>query len=204
VKKIPTVYQRDFDGNPRYVTDEVNPECQWVLDGEGVPTRKYDGTCVLIRRDGMAIHAFARREIKPGKTPPQNYVEADYDEVTCTSIGWEPIEQSSWWGAFEDAMEKYTEHLMWLSPPTTPEANMMPGTYELCGPKVNRNPEDYQHHILVSHETAEIAAPDRLGLDPEHLDPRSFVRAAAALGWEGIVWRHPDGRMAKLKARDLP
>ncbi len=23
-------------------------------------------------------------------------------------------------------------------------------------------------------------------------------------GWEGIVWHHPDGRMAKLKARDLP
>jgi hypothetical protein len=23
-------------------------------------------------------------------------------------------------------------------------------------------------------------------------------------GWEGVVWHHPDGRMAKLKARDLP
>ena len=23
-------------------------------------------------------------------------------------------------------------------------------------------------------------------------------------GWEGIVWHHPDGRMAKLKVRDYP
>jgi hypothetical protein len=27
--------------------------------------------------------------------------------------------------------------------------------------------------------------------------------ARAALGFEGIVWHHPDGRMVKLKAKDL-
>ena len=39
MKKIPTIYLRDPDDRA-HVTDEVNAECQWVLDGEGVPTRK--------------------------------------------------------------------------------------------------------------------------------------------------------------------
>jgi hypothetical protein len=31
-----------------------------------------------------------------------------------------------------------------------------------------------------------------------------IVTHSKAFGWEGVVWHHPDGRMAKLKARDLP
>ncbi len=51
MKKIPTLFIRDPE-NPRYVTEEVHPDCQWVTRGEGVPTRKYDGTsrCPTISR----------------------------------------------------------------------------------------------------------------------------------------------------------
>ena len=45
--KIPTLFRRDPDDRKR-VLPEANPACQWVLDGEGTPTRKYDGTCVLL------------------------------------------------------------------------------------------------------------------------------------------------------------
>ena len=37
--------------------------------------------------------------------------------------------------------------------------------------------------------------------------PRDYAGLAAwlrACPWEGIVWHHPDGRMAKLKRRDFP
>jgi hypothetical protein len=37
--------------------------------------------------------------------------------------------------------------------------------------------------------------------------PRDFdglARYLDGLGHEGIVWHHPDGRMAKLKVRDFP
>ena len=67
MNKIPTVFQRN-ENDRRYVTREVNPECQWVLDGEGVPTRKFDGTCVRLADDGSW---WARREVKPGKEPPR-------------------------------------------------------------------------------------------------------------------------------------
>jgi hypothetical protein len=123
VKKIPTLFERGEDR--RYVLDQVTPGCEWVLAGEGRATRKYDGTCVLIRRDGPVVHGFARREVKPGKEPPPNWVEVDHDQVTGKRVGWEPIEQSGFAKWFEEAVT----------------GDEPPGTYELVGPKVNGNPE---------------------------------------------------------------
>ena len=65
MQKIPTLFQRDPEDMKR-VLREVNPECQWVLDGEGVATRKFDGTCVMFDHEGW----WVRREIKPGKQAP--------------------------------------------------------------------------------------------------------------------------------------
>jgi len=69
------------------------------------------------------------------------------------------------------------------------------GTYELCGPKVQKNPERYSCHVLVRHgkEVLEDA-------------PRTFDALRAYLAGrdiEGIVWHHPDGRMVKIKGKDF-
>lgn len=40
MKKIPTLFQRDPDDRA-HVTRDVNPAAAWVLDGEGIATRKY-------------------------------------------------------------------------------------------------------------------------------------------------------------------
>lgn len=182
MKKIPTLFLRTEDR--RGVIDAVTPGCEWVFAGEGTATRKYDGTCVLIRRDGLAVNAFCRREVKPGKTPPDNWVEADVDDVTGKRIGWEPASQSGF-GKFIDEA---------LADPTP----ILPGTYELIGPKINGNPEGVGWHRLVRHDDAErypaMNAPQ--GYD-------ELRTALTSLPWEGIVWHHPDGRMAKLKRRDF-
>lgn len=176
MKKIPTVYMRDPDDRA-HVTDEVNPECQWVLDGEGVATRKYDGTCVMLDERGQW---WARREVKLGKDAPVGFIRVNHDEITGKLMGWEPIEQSSYAKAFASV----AFYPRW------------PGTYELCGPKVQGNPERYEKHQLVNHERAELANYDGLS-------PKARVLAVKLMGWEGVVWHHPDGRMAKLKVRDL-
>ena len=70
------------------------------------------------------------------------------------------------------------------------------GTYELCGPKVQGNPEGYIDHRLIPHGKEEI--------DPDV--PRNFEALKAFLfnaQIEGIVYHHPDGRMAKIKAKDF-
>lgn len=181
MRKIPTLFKRDPE-NMRRVLPEAHPDCKWVLDGEGVATRKYDGTCVMY--DGTAW--WARREVKPGKTPPPNYRPVETDPVTGKTVGWEPIEQSPFSKYLAEALE--------------PLFNSLPeGTYELVGPKVNGNPEGCRYHRLERHANAEQFGD--VPVDFEGL--RDYVLGLAEEGMEGIVWHHPDGRMAKLKKRDF-
>jgi hypothetical protein len=48
---MPCLFVRDFTDkrNPKISTD-VTPGCEWVMAGEGVATRKYDGTACLVTR----------------------------------------------------------------------------------------------------------------------------------------------------------
>jgi len=40
MKKIPTLFNRDFENNPRYVTQTLNPEAKWVVDGEATQPKE--------------------------------------------------------------------------------------------------------------------------------------------------------------------
>ncbi|MEV0898251.1 hypothetical protein [Actinoplanes sp. NPDC049802] len=177
MRKIPTLFQRDPQDRRR-VLPEADPECRWVLDGEGVATRKYDGTCVLLDADGTW---WARREVRPGRTRPPGYRPVMTDEVTGKTMGWEPIAQSAYARYHAEAAASFTG---------------APGTYELIGEKINGNPEGVRGHALVAHHDAE-----RLDV-PRDLDGlRSWLLAHPK--FEGVVWHHPDGRRAKIKYRDF-
>jgi hypothetical protein len=181
MQKIPTLFVRD-PNDRAHVTDEVTPGCEWVLDGEGVPTRKYDGTCVMVDDDG---EWWARREVKAGKTSPDGFVEVEHDETTGKRVGWVPI--------YESPFYKF-----WLEAWTDIEHDA--GTYELCGPKINGNPEGFGEHRLIPH------GDDVIEFDYDLRTFEDFKNAMwnlGADGWEGIVWHHRDGRMAKLKVRDF-
>jgi hypothetical protein len=182
MRKIPTVFLRDWDGNPRHVTREPNPECAWVFEGQGVATQKLDGTCV--RYDGQ--HWWARREVKPGKADPPNFLLTEEDQQTSKKVGWEPAEQSGYARWIQAALN------------TEPPSSWPVGTYELCGPKINGNPEQYSEHLLIPHTMTDV-------LDDAPRDYDGLTTWLHTHPYEGIVWHHPDGRrMAKLKARDLP
>lgn len=185
MRKIPTLFVRD-ENDRRYVTDEVTPGCEWVLAGEGVATRKYDGTCMMLDEDG---EWWARREVKPGKKAPENFVAQQTDETTGKTVGWEPVAQSPFAKFHAEALGN-------------PYERRHIGTYELVGPKVNGNPERAEGHELIWHKDAETFG--ATGVPRIYDDLRKLVLALAKDGWEGIVWHHPDGRMAKLKARDFP
>jgi hypothetical protein len=191
MQKIPTAFLRD-ENDRKYVTDVPNPDCAWVFEGLGTATRKLDGTCVMLDEHGGW---WARREIKAGKEAPPYFVAADHDDVTGKTMGWEPIGYSSfarWHAEAVENIESIGEderHIPWT-----------PGTFELIGPKVNGNPEKRAEHTLIRHSSAEVFA----------FDDRSFTELRRILlflaekyGCEGVVFHHEDGRMTKLKARDL-
>lgn len=178
MEKIPTLFERDWDGDRSRVLPVVAEGCGWVLEGEGVATRKYDGTCLMY--DGTAW--YARREVKPGKQAPENFVPIVEDVQTGKVIGWEPVAQSPYAKFWQEAV-------------SVPGAQWEPGTYELIGPKVQGNPEHAQTHQLLGHLGAE-----------RYIVPRSFEgirETLAELDVEGFVFHHEDGRMAKIKRRDF-
>lgn len=196
MKKIPTLFERDWDGDRRYVLPEVTPGCEWVINGDGIPTRKYDGTCVMF--DGEIW--WARREIKMGKSRPAGFVAIEIDPETGNTVGWESVGQSSFARWLDEAVAEM------VSPE---DGGPWPiGTYELIGPKVNGNPEGYETHFLMLHDAAQIATCTGCPGNPcgHGIAPRDFDGLAAWLHahpYEGIVWHHPDGRMAKIKKRDF-
>lgn len=191
MKKIPTVFLRDPEDRA-HVLDQVNPGCEWVLDGEGVATRKWDGTCVRLDDEGLW---WARREVKPGKTPPSYFVPVETDEVTGKTQGWEPITQSAFVKFHAEAVSfDAFGHLR------TDARRYEAGTYELVGPKINGNPEGFDRHVLIRHGQG----PEAMRTAAEKA-PRTFEELGLWLwsrDWEGLVFHHEDGRMAKIKRRD--
>jgi hypothetical protein len=175
VKKIVSLFQRNYDGD-RLVRDEVVPGAEWVLNGEGWATRKYDGTCCMVQAGKL----FRRYELKKGRQAPAGFNAAQPpDPVTGDSPGWVPVGDGP-----EDRW--YREAF---------KGDEIDGTYELCGPKVQGNLEKFPTHTLVPH-----AAAQRLDA------PRTYDEIKAWLSdkdVEGIVWHHPDGRMVKIKKKDF-
>lgn len=180
MKKIISLFQRNYDGD-RLVRDEVVPGAEWVQAGEGVATRKYDGTCCMIK-DGKI---YARYDVKMGRKQPDNFIPAqDPDPITGRWPGWVKCRRDD---------NQYKWHFEAFD---NSEGNLFDGTYELCGPKVQSNPEGYAYHVLIPHS----------GAEEYHDCPRTYAEIKQ---WfvdkdiEGIVWHHPDGRMVKIKKKDF-
>lgn len=191
MEKIPTLFVRDFTkDNGRYVLlGDVTPGCEWVMDGEGVPTRKYDGTCVMVDPDGGV---WARREVKAGKPIPALFWPIEKDDTTGKTVGWEPYDDSGFAKYIDEALDNAG-------------GSIVAGTYELVGPKIQGNPEGYEEHTLIAHATAD---PFTYEEGPLSVDGSggiiNLMDVCREYGYEGVVWHHPDGRMAKLKVRDIP
>lgn len=180
MKKIISLFQRNYDGD-RLVRDEVVPGAEWVLNGEGVATRKWDGTCCMVR-DGKL---YKRYTSKKGQTPPNDFEPAtERDGKTGKQEGWLPVGDGP-----EDAVHRETV--------ARPEyLHLRDGTYELVGPKVQGNPEHLTCHYLWRHGSCVVW--------PE--PGRTFKALKEYLSThdiEGIVWHHPDGRMVKIKGKDF-
>ncbi len=192
MKKIPTLFERDWNGDRSRVLDQVHVGCEWVLASEGMATRKLDGTSCMVRGNTL----YKRREFRFAYDAPANFEEVDYDKETEKTIGWIPVGEGPEDQWHREAFENLkSAHLAWISK-IDPSSAVPDGTYELIGPKIQGNPEHWPHHALIHHN----------GTHQYPEAPRTFQ---GLRDWfmgtdiEGLVWHHPDGRMAKLKLRDF-
>lgn len=179
MRKINSLFIRD-KANPRLVTREVDPECQWVIDGEGVATVKYDGSACAVLFG--ILYKRHRHDASKGD-PPTGWIHWSIDTGQQSGHGWLPCVPA-------DSASRY--HLeAWEEC----SGQTVDGTYELVGPKVNGNPHRAGCHTLWQHgQEVLMAARDFDGL-------KEWFGMNRPL--EGIVWHHPDGRMAKIKRCDF-
>lgn len=183
MKKMPTLFERDWDGDRSRVTQQVNPLAQWVIDGEGVATQKHDGTACLI--EGGVL--FCRFDAKNGKTPPFTFRPAQEtpDPETGHWPGWVPAGVSPQYQWQRQAYDNTKE----------PTHIVPDGTYEAVGPHFQANPEGLTQDVLIPHGSVVFEdAPRTYDGLKEWLANKNI---------EGLVWHHSDGRMAKIKLKDF-
>lgn len=189
MKKIPTLYKKNPD-NLALVINEINPGCEWVFEGQAIATRKLDGTAAAIIKGEL----YKRYDVKKGRQVPENAIPCqEPDTITGHWPHW--VKCSA-----DNPEDKYfLEALSY-------KAKFEDGTYELCGPKINGNPENFDRHTLVKHgaENLYMALSFRRPSDNSLLYNFEFFRKVlSSEDIEGIVFHHPDGRMCKLRKSDF-
>jgi len=188
--KIPCLFDRTFQGRGSFtLLETVTPGCQWVLAGEGIATEKFDGTACM-HRDGVL---YKRYDAKNGKQPPAGAIPCcEPDLVTGHWPHWVPISTEK----PEDRWHR--EGLAWLFDTHGQDQSRNPGldgTYELVGPGISANPHELDRMQLWRHG---IVRPS--GVPRDFAGLRDFL---AVFQGEGIVFHHPDGRMAKIRRVDF-
>lgn len=177
MKKIISLFMRNYDTD-HLVRNEVVPGAAWVINGEGVATRKWDGTCCMVENGKF----YKRFTVQKGKEPPLDFRASDERNAeTGKWEGWLPVGDGP-----EDR---------WHRAAYARVGSLAEGTYELLGLHINGNPESYNCDMLFKHGDFLLVQVPR---DFEGL--REYLRYANI---EGIVWHHPDGRMVKIKKKDF-
>lgn len=183
MKKIPTLFKREFEGHDiKHIFPEAASGMEWVLEGEGTATEKMDGACCAV----IGGKFFRRYDAKQGKTPPVGAIPCcEPDPVTGHWPHWLPVTEedpSSRWflEAYRNTVRK--------------GGDVSDGTYEVIGPHFQKNPYHLPEDVIERHGIREIVV------------PRDFegLRQWLHDHWvEGIVfWRDGEPR-CKIKRSDF-
>ena len=143
MKKIPTLFERVYENHKIVgILPNVTDGMEWVLNGEGVATIKFDGSCCAIINGEF----YKRYDAKKGKKPPVGAIPCcEPDEITGHHPHWVKVDKnnpSDKW--FEEA---YYITSMWINQ----GLELEDGTYEAVGKHFQGNPYGYENDRLVKH-----------------------------------------------------
>jgi len=181
MKKISTLYKKDLN-NLNLVTKELDPDNTWVIDGDGIPTRKFDGTATAIINGEI----YKRYDVKKGKQVPNGAIPCqEPDKFTGHWPHWVKCDKNK----KED--QYFFEGFNSLS-------KVEDGTYELCGEKIGTNAEKITGNILIKHGS------EILPITDFSFEGLKEYLSNSNLDIEGIVFHHKtDGRMCKIRKCDF-
>lgn len=141
MKKIPTLFKREFNGHKIVkVLPEVIEGMEWVLNGEGVATIKWDGAaCAIINGE-----FYKRYDAKRGKPIPENAIKCqdEPDPITGHFPCWVKCDRNNpgdkwFWAAYDNFI---------FNP-----RQLTDSTYEAVGEHFNGNPYNLDYDYLIKH-----------------------------------------------------
>ena len=183
MKKIKSLFVREYDENGKFQsTPQITEGCEWVVNGEGVATRKYDGTCCLV----MNGELYKRFDFKPGRTLPHGAIpcQDEPDEITGHFPHWVKCDES-------EPQDK------WHIKAFINAGEMEDGTYELCGVHFANNIDKLaiDGDVFVRHGADVLGVQDRTFAGIKEYLRNHFI--------EGIVFHRGNGEMCKVKRSDF-
>lgn len=194
MKKVKALFV--VERSVQMATREIEPTAQWVFDGEGEATIKYDGTPVLIKNGKLYKRWNRKLQKKFLKQWRYNKENFKYSMDMFVDIPEGAI-------ALEDAPAPISLHFPYWIPVIDEKSNKRfirafddleskdDGTYELVGETIQGNIYNLEGNKLLKHGSEIVSIPD-MSFD----GIKQFFKELNA---EGIVWHHPDGRMIKLR-----
>ena len=182
MKKMKTLFKRVFDDRHNIpILNEVEEGCEWVLNGEGKATRKYDGTCCLILNN----YIYKRFDYKQGRVLPEGAIPCQdvADEITGHFPHWVKCKEN------EPSDKWHIKAFVKLDSPQN-------GTYELCGVHFQKNIDGVTDagDILIKH------GEDILEVERTFEGIEKFLQENEV---EGIVFYRGNGEMCKIKRSDF-
>ena len=151
MKKIPTLFKREFKNHKVVgIANEVTEGFEWVLEGKGVATVKYDGSCCAII-DGVFYKRF---DAKKGRKIPEGAIPCcDPDLITGHHPHWVKVDANNPADKWFVKAERETGYI---------NTQLIPyRTYEAIGKHFNGNPYNLEDDILIPHGEDVIKNLDR-------------------------------------------
>lgn len=186
MKKIPTLFTRpQLAKGDHTVAPIVTPGLEWVLEGEGVATLKWDGTPVYY--DGKKW--YKRYDAKKGKQPPEGSIPCQEapNPITGHWPHWTPVK-------WDDPADRYICEA--IRDCVRCYAQIPAGSYEAVGYGINGNPYHMMGDVLKYHGSAPIYDVPR---DYDGL--KDWLASHSAL--EGLVFWLDGEPRCKIKRTDF-
>lgn len=196
IKKIPILFKREFFDNGKTITyNEVTPGMGWVLNGEGVATVKFDGSCCAFINGEF----YKRFNAKPGRKIPKGAIQCCApDKITGHWPHWVKIDNKNpadkhFLGALENNLLKKDSVVSNAISKSSEENKAF--TFEAVGIHFNGNPYGIDYDTLLPH-----------GVEAQDYCERSFEGIEKYLkehAIEGLVFWKDGEPQCKIRKKDF-
>lgn len=187
MKKIPTLYKREFKNHKITKTfNKITEGCEKALE-EGIPTWKFDGFCCAVINGEL----YKRYDAKKGKKAPKGAIPCcDPDPITGHHPHWLKCDSNNPADKWFFEAYKNTKLINNI------DGNLSDGTYEAIGLHFNGNPYHLTIDALLAH-----SIPIEEPLERTYEGIKNFLENHP--NHEGLVFWIDDEPICKIKRTDF-